>query len=51
MATDRQAYIDYLIFFTNKTEAYFEKMTDEQVLEEYERKALIRKAIDANKRG
>lgn len=35
--TDRQAYIDYLIFFTNKTEAYFEKMTDEEVEREYRR--------------
>ncbi len=39
--TDRQTYIEYLVFFTNKTEASFEKMSDEQVEFEYKRLILV----------
>jgi len=35
--SDRQAIIDLLVIFTNKADTYFDGMSDERLLEEYER--------------
>jgi len=34
---DRQPFIDLLVLFTNKTDEYFAKLSDRELLVEYER--------------
>lgn len=34
---ERQPFIDLLVLFTNKTDEYFAKLTDRELIEEYDR--------------
>lgn len=34
---DRDYYVEYLIQFTNKSQEYFDKLSDREIIVEYER--------------